>query len=153
MSTLLLALFLVSVLLIVFFAWKSRHTVVFRLAVIGATLAFAAMTYLLATNSALSPFSRPSGIGFGVEDRATIVSVIVALVVAIGGVFGSYFFNIGKGKISLRGLLRPISASPLVIVPTIKLIESAGDPNLLAYILLFALAYQNGFFWERLLKE
>jgi hypothetical protein len=153
MSTLLLALFIISVPLIVFFAWKSARTMVSKVAIVGATFAFAALTYFLATSSALSPFSRSSSIPFGVEDRVTIVSVIVALVGSVGGVFGSYFFTLGKANISLRGLLRPISASPLVIVPTIKLVESSGDPSLLAYILLFALSYQNGFFWERLLKE
>jgi hypothetical protein len=117
---------------------------------VGVVLAFGAMAYLLATDSPISPFSRSSVISLGREP--TTISIVVALLGAIAGVFGSYFFNLAPAKVHIRSLLRPLTASPLVIIPTIKLVESAGDPNPLAYTLLFALSYQNGFFWERLLK-
>jgi hypothetical protein len=153
MSGLLLICFLASALFAVFFTLRSRHTIAARLALVGATLLFGLVAYLVATSSTFSPFSRSSSIAFGVGSQATGLFIVVALTGAVAGVFGSYFFKLGNAGFSVRGLLRPLSASPLVIIPTIKLIESAGDPTALAYILLFALSYQNGFFWERLLKE
>jgi hypothetical protein len=153
MSALLLIGFLGSALFAVFFTLKSGHTITARLAIVAATLLFGLIAYLVATSSTLSPFSRSSSIAFGANSQATSLFIVVALAGAVAGVFGSYFFKLRDAGVSLRGLLRPLSASPLVIIPTIKLIESAGDPSALAYILLFALSYQNGFFWERLLKE
>jgi uncharacterized membrane protein len=146
----LLVAFVASAFFAIGFAWKSESPAAIRIGIVGGVFAFGVLTYLLATRSPISPFSRFSAVSFGSDGHA--ISIAVAFVGAIAGVFGSYFFNLGTANINLRGLLRPLAASPLILVPTIKLIESAGDTSALAYILLFALSYQNGFFWERLLK-
>jgi hypothetical protein len=151
MSAGLLIAFGMSVLFAIGFAVTSTHAIALKAAIVVAALAFGIIAYLLATSSPISPFSRPAGLAFGTDH--SIASIVVALVGAIAGVFGSYLFNLGTAELSLRSFLRPLSATPLVIVPTIKLIESAGDHSALAYILLFGLSYQNGFFWERLLKS
>jgi hypothetical protein len=150
-SIALLIVFLASTLFAIVFVLTSRHSIAIKLAIVATSLAFAAVSYLLATSSAISPFSHSSKLSYGLEQGAG--SIGVALFGAIAGVFGSYVFNLGTASFNLRGLLRPLSACPLVIVPTVKPIESASDQSALAYILLFALSYQNGFFWERLLKR
>jgi hypothetical protein len=152
MSGLLLAIFLISTIAVIGFALSSRRSTAAKATIVAGTLAFSLFAYLLATTSTISPFSRSSGVSFGADDHLNM-SIVIALVGAIGGVFGSYLFNLGGGSFNVRGLLRPLSACPLVIIPTIKLVESASDRSALAYILLFALSYQNGFFWERLLKR
>jgi hypothetical protein len=153
MSAVLLIAFAMSIFCVIFFVIRSTHSVLVKAATIAIVFTFAALAYFLATSSPISPFSRPPGTSFGTADNATIASIGISLVGAVGGVFGSYIFNLGTSNISLRALLRPLSACPLVIIPTIKLIESTNDETVLAYLLLFALSYQNGFFWERLLKS
>jgi hypothetical protein len=153
MSAILLIAFAISIFCAIFFVVRSPRSVVVKTTTIVSVVALAALAYFLATTSPISPFSRSLGASFGAADNHTIASVCISLVGAIGGVFGSYIFNLGTSNISLRALLRPLSACPLVIIPTIKLIESTSDDTVLSYLLLFALSYQNGFFWERLLKN
>lgn len=143
--------FLGSALFAVIFVWKSKRAITTKVMILASVVLIALAAYVFANSSAISPFSRSSGMSFGAQSDS-IVSIGIALVGAIGGVFGSYLFNLGGANLNLRSLLRPLCACPLVIIPTIKLIETGSDQSILAYILLFALSYQNGFFWERLLK-
>jgi hypothetical protein len=152
MSLLLLCLFGLSIVLAIVFALTSPTPIWTRTMIAGTALAFGLVTYLSASSSPISPFSRSSNLSFGASEGLTAF-IVVALIGAVTGVFGSYLYNLGDKAMRWRSIIRPLSATPLVIVPTVKLIESAGDPSPLAYILLFALCYQNGFFWERLLKE
>lgn len=58
-----------------------------------------------------------------------------------------------KTKVRLRSFIRPLVATPFILVPTIKLVESTDDSDLLALALLFGLSYQNGFFWQRVIDD
>jgi hypothetical protein len=121
-------------------------------AVLAATIAlFAVVAYVLATRSEVSPFGSSTRKSFGYTDQ--LLPTCLAIVGAVGGVIGSYFFRLGNRTIRWRTLVPPLVTTPLVLVPTIKLVEASGEQTLLTLILLFALSYQNGFFWERLLKS
>jgi hypothetical protein len=143
-------LFLASALLAIIFVYRSPLQMWSRVLVILAIVLFSVLAYLLASRTGISPFSSSGAISFGYSNQW--ISILIAIAGAVTGVAGSYFFNLGDQAIHWRSLARPLATAPLVLIPTIKLVETSGEQTPLALILLFALSYQNGFFWERLLK-
>jgi hypothetical protein len=51
-----------------------------------------------------------------------------------------------------REMIAAIIFSLSAVVAVVVLAEASGEQSLLTFMLLFALSYQNGFFWERVLK-
>jgi hypothetical protein len=143
-------IFVVSAVFAVILVFRSPMSILGRAVTIAGIVLFSLLAYLLALRTGISPFSSKVGISFGDSDQ--LPSILTAIAGAIVGVAGSYFFNLGDQPINWRSLARPLATAPLVLIPTIKLVEASGEKTLLALILLFALSYQNGFFWERLLK-
>jgi hypothetical protein len=143
-------LFLASAVFSVVLIYQSPMQIWWRLFIIFAIGLFSLLAFLLASRTGISPFSTRGVTHFG--DSSQWLSISVAIVGAVAGVAGSYLFNLGDQALRWRSLARPLATTPLVLIPTIKLVESSGEQTPLALILLFALSYQNGFFWERLLK-
>jgi hypothetical protein len=143
-------LFLASALFTVILVFRSPLQIWWRAIVILAILLFSSLAYVLASRTGISPFSSTGVINFGYSSQW--LSILIAIAGAVAGVAGSYFFNLGEQTIHWRSLARPLATAPLVLIPTIKLVEASGEQTPLALILIFALSYQNGFFWERLLK-
>lgn len=144
-------IFSVSVVLGIIFIAQSSLPVAWRAVFTLGLALFAVFAYLFATLSGVSPFSAGSGRGFGFWDQS--IPVAVGVVGAVVGVAGSHLIKIGETPFAWRVLLKPLLIAPVVIIPTIKLIESAGEQNLVSMLLLFAVSYQNGFFWERIMKD
>jgi hypothetical protein len=130
----------------------SNLSVTYRVILAFCCISFVAMAYVLAVGSKVSPFGSSNPISFGgVESDAT--PVIVGIGGAIAGVIGSYFFTTNLSAFRWSALVRPLCTVPLVLIPTVKLIGAANDGTILSLLLLFGLSYQNGFFWERLLRQ
>jgi hypothetical protein len=147
---LLAIIFLASVIAAVVLLVRSPVPVVARLGLGITLLAFLVLAYFFAAKSKISPFGTSSTIDFGFWDQS--LQIGIATIGAIAGVIGSYFFRIGQEPITWRSFVRPLSTCPIVLIPTLKLVESSGEQTLMTVAVLFALSYQNGFFWERLLK-
>jgi hypothetical protein len=143
-------LFLISAVAAITLVIRSDVRIGWRVAIVFAVILFSLFAYLLATHTSISPFSSIGVVYFGNSSQAP--SILVAIIGAVTGVAGSYFFNLGERTIRVRDMARPLATAPLVLIPTIKLVEASGEQSPLALMLLFALSYQNGFFWERLLK-
>jgi hypothetical protein len=143
-------IFLVSVVVAILAIYKSPLATWSRVILFFLILLFAALAYILATKTSISPFSLANATRFGSESQ--VAAILIAIVGAVSGVVGSYFFRLGDQNISWRGFAAPLATAPLVLIPTIKLVEASGEQTPLALLLLFALSYQNGFFWERLLR-
>jgi hypothetical protein len=135
---------------VVFLLLRSDLAAYTRAALVLAVVCFTILAYLLATRSNLSPFGVGGRISFGGNDQ--LVPICLAVVGAVAGILGSYFFNLGRKAVRWRGLVPPLVTFPIILIPTIKLVEASGEQSLLTLMLLFALSYQNGFFWERVLK-
>jgi hypothetical protein len=148
------ALFVLSILVVVGWAVGFRQS--FQSLKHGSWLvglfaiAFAAIA-IISRSSPASPFTTSSEILLGAD--YVNYPVIVGLGGALLGVIGSYFFKLADRKFSWRELLPPICASPFTIIPVIKLIEANRSSDQLSLLLLFGLAYQSGFFWERLINS
>jgi hypothetical protein len=121
-----------------------------RVVIAASAVVLLLVFYLTASESPISPFGR-GGIAFGIENEIAVL--VVGIVGALAGVVGSVFFRLDEKGFNLRDFIKPLATSPLVLIPTVKLFETTGEANLTAYVLLFALSYQNGFFWERMLKQ
>jgi len=79
---------------------------------------------------------------------------VIGIVGAVLGVVGSVLFKADTAALTFRRFLAPLAAAPLTIVPNIQMIKSTPDAaSFTELALLFSLAYQTGFFWERLLHN
>jgi hypothetical protein len=142
--------FLVSVILAIFFVIRSEFSLAWRLGLAAAVVIFAVSAYLLATNSAVSPFAASQTLSFGYWDNS--VPLTVGTVGAVFGVVGSYLIKQDRAGFDWRGLIKPLLISPMLIIPTVKLVEAAEEQTFMTMLLVFAMSYQNGFFWERVMK-
>jgi hypothetical protein len=143
-------LFSASLAAAVFFIWQIRIGLIWRICLGAAVASFGIVAYLFATSSTISPFGGNARTSFGYWDNTA--SIIVAVMGALLGVVGSVLFRSDSKPFNLNNCLRALATCPLILIPTLKLVETSGEQTLLSSILLFALSYQNGFFWERLLK-
>jgi uncharacterized integral membrane protein len=143
--------FLLSLALGISFVARARMAVAWK-GILGATVILLLITaYIFADQSQVSPFGSPTGLGFGFWDKS--LPVAIGIVGAVLGVFGSHLFTQTADVLDWRGLTKALVASPILIIPTIKLVEATGEQNLLTMMLLFGISYQNGFFWERVLEQ
>jgi hypothetical protein len=142
--------FLASAVAAVVIAFRTRLPRAGQIALAAFAIVLVLVFYVTAAQSPLSPFGR-GGIAFGVADEASVL--VIGIVGALAGVVGSVFFRLDEKRFNPRDLIKPLATSPLVLIPTVKLFETTGEANLTAFVLLFALSYQNGFFWERMLKQ
>lgn len=135
-----------------FIALSSRLKALPKVGVIVFLVVLAAAAFYLAGRSGLSPFSFRSEQTLGPAEN-NVVFGIVGIVGAIAGIIGSYLFRVDARQIHFWELLRPLTFCPVTLIPVIKMVETSNDTTFLGHVLLFCLAYQTGFFWERLLKE
>jgi hypothetical protein len=143
--------FVVALLAALFVCLSSSLSGILKIVFVFFLVAFAGASYFLAGRSGLSPFSFRTGQTLG-SSKDNILFAVTGIVGAVAGVVGSYFFRVDPNKINYRDLLRPLAFCPVTLIPVIKMVEAADDTTFLGYVLLFCLAYQTGFFWERLLK-
>ena len=97
-------------------------------------------------------FPRPSTgrVAFG----GSIPSWWAVLAMAVGVVFGmiaQYVWSKPK-RVNLLDFLRPIVVSPLVLLPLIGSLQN-GPLETIQLASLALLAFQNGFFWQQVLKD
>ena len=121
-----------------------------RLCISGVIFIFALLAYYQAGVSSVSPFGSESAIYFGYYDR--IGDFIVGLIGSILGIIGSHIFK-NNFKINIKSIAKPLIVVPVVLIPTLKLIQESNDQSLVALIFLFCLSYQNGFFWEKVFEK
>jgi hypothetical protein len=144
-------LFSVGCIAAFYFSFSANINSRLKLVFAAFLLILAGASFFLAGRSGLSPFSFTNNQTLG-PSGDNVFFAITGVAGAVGGIVGSYFFRIEPGRINYRELLKPLSFCPVTLIPVIKMIEAANDTTFLGYILLFCLAYQTGFFWERLLK-
>jgi hypothetical protein len=69
----------------------------------------------------------------------------------LSGIAATYVFNL-SGPFSWRDFARPMVVSPLILLPLIGSLQGATlEP--LQLICFTALAFQNGFFWQQVLRD
>ncbi len=107
---------------------------------------FVTVAYLFAGTSSISPFSQGAN-SFGYFDRSLELSIsIVGIVV---GIISTVIFFDGT-RTNISDYLRPLMLSPVVMIPVVEAIPEA-EVSLVSHMLLFCIAFQNGFFWKKVL--
>ena len=80
---------------------------------------------------------------------------MLAIALMFGGVLlgiaATYVFNL-SGAFSWRDFAKPLVASPIILLPMIGSVQGAELESV--QLISFAiLAFQNGFFWQQVLKD
>lgn len=80
-----------------------------------------------------------------------LLAVAIMLVSVLAGMAANHFFY-AKGPFVVREFIRPLFVSPIVLLP---LLGSVGGAKLeaLQFICFAFLAFQNGFFWQRIMAD
>jgi hypothetical protein len=100
----------------------------------------------LFVDSSASPW-RP----FGPTGASPIITIVLMFIGVLLGIAATYVFNL-KGSFSLKEFVRPIVISPLILLPLIGSVQGAAlEPVQL--ICFTVLAFQNGFFWQQVLRD
>jgi peptidoglycan/LPS O-acetylase OafA/YrhL len=98
---------------------------------------------------ALGLLLRPEKQSFG--GASPLLALILMFVGVLLGIAATYIFNF-TGAFSWRDLARPLVASPLVLLPLIGSLQGANlEP--IQLICFTVLAFQNGFFWQQVLRD
>ncbi len=100
-------------------------------------------------------FTAPESIAFGGTPFGGTFPTMLAIALMFGciilGMLGHYVWQKPE-KFSVLEMLRPLVASPIVLLPLIGSLDgSALQPVQLVSLIL--LAFQNGFFWPRVLSD
>jgi hypothetical protein len=95
------------------------------------------------------PFSSESqSFGGGISPE---ICVLIMFLAVIGGIMATYVFNLNT-MFSWQEFVRPIVVSPLILLPLIGSVQGASlEP--LQLICFTILAFQNGFFWQQVLRD
>jgi hypothetical protein len=93
---------------------------------------------------------RSSWQAFG-ADTSPIIAIALMFVGVLLGIAATYVFNL-KESFSWKEFVRPIVISPLVLLPLIGSVQGAVlEPVQL--VCFTVLAFQNGFFWQQVLRD
>lgn len=99
----------------------------------------------------LTGFPQPGGpVAFGGPGYWEMLGLL-ALGVLLG-MMARYFFYL-KGRFSLRRFVRPVLISPIVLLPLVGMLRPGVDWEPQQVVILFILAFQNGFFWRAVFEN
>jgi len=80
-----------------------------------------------------------------------LIAVGLMFVSVVLGIIATYIFNL-SGAFSWRDFARPLVVSPIVLLPLIGSLQGAAlEP--IQLVCFAILAFQNGFFWQQVLRE
>jgi hypothetical protein len=77
----------------------------------------------------------------------TAATILVMFACVILGTLANYFYY-KRGPFSWMSLIRPVTVSPLVILPLLGTLEGRTTVDNVQLIWFGLLAFQNGFFWR-----
>ena len=90
-------------------------------------------------------------VAFGAGNSpATVVSIMFVGVLL--GIAARYVFYL-KSAFSWPDLLKPLSISPIVLLPLISSVQAVKDLETMQIISFALLAFQNGFFWQTVFER
>jgi hypothetical protein len=101
--------------------------------------------------SATTEFPFPSGRqAFGAAFSPLLAVLLMFGSVALG-IAATYIFHL-SGRFSWRDFARPMVVSPLILLPLIGSLQGAAlEPvQLICFVIL---SFQNGFFWQQVLRD
>lgn len=91
----------------------------------------------------------PSKLSFG--GTTPLLAIALMFLGVLLGIAATYIFNLSNA-FSWRDLARPLVASPIVLLPLIGSVQGA-ELEPIQLVSFTILAFQNGFFWQQVLKD
>lgn len=116
--------------------------------IVGLVLLFSFVICLKLTVGFPMPGSRTLAFG---GTFPTSIAVVLMFGGVVFGMLGHYIWR-RPTKFSILELARPLVASPIVLLPLIGSLDGAALQPI-QLISLTLLAFQNGFFWPRVLQD
>jgi hypothetical protein len=111
---------------------------------VGWLIAVSALA-LLVNNSATGR------VAFG-EGTPPFWTVALMFLATLLGIAAHYLYHLERGQFSWLDLVKPLSISPIVLLPLLGTVQGIGADLKEMQVVSFAfLAFQNGFFWRSVL--
>jgi hypothetical protein len=86
--------------------------------------------------------------GKGVSPVGTVGIMFAA---TLFGIAARYVFYLQKGQFTWLDFLKPLVITPIVLLPLIGSVQTAGELSGMQIVSFAVLAFQNGFFWQAVL--
>jgi hypothetical protein len=90
-------------------------------------------------------------IAFGEMSSLHVLGIM--LVSTACGIVARYIFDLEGRKFSWLDALKPLSLTPMVLMPLIGSLQWNGNLNTMQTVSFGFLAFQNGFFWQKMLER
>jgi hypothetical protein len=95
------------------------------------------------------------------SDLSQVASVVFCYLCMLAGMMAEYFYKQGERgrkrfKFELLTFLMPVFASPIVFIPLLTLTTDeamAGGAFTRARLMVYLIAFQNGFFWRNFFEQ
>jgi hypothetical protein len=110
-------------------------------------LGLGAAVGLLAT---LIILTSPTRAAFGELSSLHVLGIMC--MATICGIVARYVFYLEGGTFSWLDMLKPLSITPMVVMPLIGSLQWGGTLNTMQTVSFAFLAFQNGFFWQKVLE-
>jgi len=89
-------------------------------------------------------------VAFG-QGTSPVGTVGIMFVAAVCGIAARYIFYLQEGQFSWLDFLKPLTISPIALLPLIGSVQTTGELNGMQIVSFSVLAFQNGFFWQAVL--
>jgi small-conductance mechanosensitive channel len=87
--------------------------------------------------------------GEGMSPLATVAWMFAATLL---GIAARYVFYLQKGQFTWLDLVKPMAISPIVVLPLLGSVQTAGELKSMQVVSFAFIAFQNGFFWQTVLE-
>ena len=94
--------------------------------------------------------STTGRVSFG-QGGSPLGSVGIMFAATICGIAARYIFYLQAGQFSWLDFLKPLTISPIVLLPLIGSVQTTGELSGMQIVSFGVLAFQNGFFWQAVL--
>jgi hypothetical protein len=111
-----------------------------------AAVVFVVCLALLVTNASIGH------VAFG-EGVSPLRIIAIMFFMTMCGIVARYIFYLQQGQFSWLGFIKPLTITPIILLPLISSIQKTGNLNDMQAVSFAFLAFQNGFFWQAVLEK
>jgi hypothetical protein len=114
--------------------------------ILEATALFLVTALALLVNNAVA-----GQVAFG-HGTSSVGTVAIMFIATMLGIVARQVFYLQAARFSWLDLFKPVTISPIVLLPLIGSVQAMGELTGMQIISFAVLAFQNGFFWQAVLE-